>query len=94
MTDKAPELRQPPGKRQVMEMAMTAIDVHRALVFPNCIRKFRKQRNVGSLLELSERLPVITYIRLSKIERGEIFLPAPGNCAISAVLSGSIRPDC
>lgn len=55
---------------------MTAIDVHRALVFPNCIRKFRKQRNVGSLLELSERLPAITYIRLSKIERGEIFARA------------------
>lgn len=55
---------------------MTAIDVHRALVFPNCIRMFRKQRNVGSLLELSERLPAITYIRLSKIERGEIFARA------------------
>lgn len=55
---------------------MTAIDFHRALVFPNRIRKFRKQLNIGSLLELSERLPGITYIRLSKIERGEIFARA------------------
>ncbi|MGF7155029.1 helix-turn-helix domain-containing protein [Novosphingobium gossypii] len=55
---------------------MTAIDFHRALVFPNRIRKFRKQLNIGSLLELSERVPGITYIRLSKIERGEIFARA------------------
>ncbi|PNU04799.1 helix-turn-helix domain-containing protein, partial [Novosphingobium guangzhouense] len=55
---------------------MTTIDYHRALVFPNRIRKFRKQLNIGSLLELSERLPGITYIRLSKIERGEIFARA------------------
>ncbi|MEE4452353.1 helix-turn-helix transcriptional regulator [Novosphingobium resinovorum] len=55
---------------------MTAIDFHRALVFPNRIRKFRKQLNIGSLLELSERLSGITYIRLSKIERGEIFARA------------------
>ncbi|MFS0850824.1 helix-turn-helix domain-containing protein [Novosphingobium panipatense] len=52
------------------------IDFHRALVFPNRIRKFRKQMNIGSLLELSERLPAITYIRLSKIERGEVFARA------------------
>jgi transcriptional regulator with XRE-family HTH domain len=56
-----------------MEAAMTTIDYHRMLVFPNRIRKFRKQLNIGSLLELSERLSGITYIRLSKIERGEIF---------------------
>ncbi|MFT4057276.1 MAG: helix-turn-helix transcriptional regulator, partial [Novosphingobium sp.] len=55
---------------------MTTIDYHRTLVFPNRIRKFRKQLNIGSLLELSERLSGITYIRLSKIERGEIFARA------------------
>lgn len=55
---------------------MTTIDYHRTLVFPNRIRKFRKQLNIGSLLELSDRLSGITYIRLSKIERGEIFARA------------------
>lgn len=76
MNEKTPELYQRAGERQVMETGMSAIDFHRALVFPNRIRKFRKQLNIGSLLELSERLPGITYIRLSKIERGEIFARA------------------
>lgn len=76
MNEKTPELYQRAGERQVMETGMSAIDFHRALVFPNRIRKFRKQLNIGSLLELSEKLPGITYIRLSKIERGEIFARA------------------
>lgn len=69
-----------------MEATMIAIDYHRGLVFPNNIRKFRKQRNVGSLLELAERLPDITYIRLSKIERGEIFARADELRAIARAL--------
>lgn len=56
--------------------AAIEIDAYRTLVFPNRIRKFRKQLNIGSLLELSDKLPAITYIRLSKIERGEIFARA------------------
>lgn len=62
------------------------IDACRNLVFPNGIRKFRKQRNIGSLLELAEQLPDITYIRLSKIERGEVFARATEMRAIAAAL--------
>lgn len=51
----------------------TEIDAYRVLVFPNHIRKYRTQLNIGSLLELSENIDNITYIRLSKIERGEVF---------------------
>lgn len=65
---------------------MPEIDFHRALVFPNHIRKFRKQLNIGSLLELSEGLPAITYIRLSKIERGEIFARADELRALGTAL--------
>lgn len=63
-----------------------AIDYHRTLVFPNNVRKFRKQLNIGSLLELSDRLPAITYIRLSKIERGEIFARADELRALAEAL--------
>lgn len=62
------------------------IDAWRSLVFPNEIRNFRKQRNIGSLLELAERIPDLTYIRLSKIERGEVFARATEMQAIAAAL--------
>ncbi len=52
------------------------IDTWRSFVFPNNIRELRKSRGLGSLLQLSERLPKLTYIRLSKIERGEVFARA------------------
>jgi len=70
---------------------VTEIDCHRTLVFPNRIRKFRKQLNIGSLLELSDRLPTITYIRLSKIERGEIFARADELRALGKALG--VEPD-
>lgn len=69
-----------------METAVAEIDCYRTLVFPNRIRKFRKQLNIGSLLELSERIPAITYIRLSKIERGEIFARADELRALARAL--------
>lgn len=62
------------------------IDAWRNLVFPNEIRKFRKQRNIGSLLELAEQIPDLTYIRLSKIERGEVFARTAELRAIAAAL--------
>lgn len=91
MNERSPGLQQQTDKRQTAEPAMTAIDFHRALVFPNGIRRFRKQRNIGSLLELSERLPGITYIRLSKIERGEIFARADELREIGRALG--VAPD-
>ncbi|MEN3953269.1 helix-turn-helix transcriptional regulator [Iodidimonas sp. SYSU 1G8] len=47
-------------------------DPYRAIVFPNNLRVLRKQRGYGKLLGLSSKLPDIPYIRLSKIERGEV----------------------
>ena len=74
------------GKALATAPTAIEIDAYRTLVFPNRIRKFRKQLNIGSLLELSEKLPTITYIRLSKIERGEIFARAGELRDIAAAL--------
>ncbi|WP_228726795.1 helix-turn-helix domain-containing protein [Novosphingobium aureum] len=63
------------------------IDSWRSFVFPNHIRTFRKERDGGSLLELSERLSGVTYIRLSKIERGEVFARAAELRAIGEALA-------
>lgn len=51
-------------------------DPYRAFVFPNRIREQRRLRGMQKLMALSERLPDIPYIRLSKIERGEVFARA------------------
>ncbi len=74
------------GKALATAPTAIEIDAYRTLVFPNRIRKFRKQLNIGSLLELSDKLPTITYIRLSKIERGEIFARAGELQDIAAAL--------
>ncbi|EZP48707.1 MULTISPECIES: helix-turn-helix domain-containing protein [Sphingomonas] len=50
-----------------------AIDRYRSIVFPNAIRELRKQHGFARLLGLSAALPDIPYVRLSKIERGEVF---------------------
>ncbi|MDF0542494.1 helix-turn-helix transcriptional regulator [Sphingobium sp. H39-3-25] len=63
-----------------------AIDQHRAFVFPNKIRKFRKDNGFNALLKLSEQLSSTTYIRLSKIERGEVFAKAEELVAIASAL--------
>lgn len=49
------------------------VDHYRHIVFPNNIRQIRRERGLMKLLALSEQLPDIPYIRLSKIERGEVF---------------------
>ncbi|WP_380874097.1 hypothetical protein ACFB49_45740 [Sphingomonas sp. DBB INV C78] len=49
------------------------IDRHRATVFPNTIRDHRKRCGYPKLLGLAQTIPDIPYIRLSKIERGEVF---------------------
>ena len=65
---------------------IAGIDSYRAFVFPNNIRKYRHSKNLGSLLQLSQHVPSITYIRLSKIERGEIFARADEVILIAAAL--------
>lgn len=52
--------------------AEIALDRYRAVIFPNRIREQRRRRGYQKLMALSEQLPEIPYIRLSKIERGEV----------------------
>lgn len=67
------------------------IDMFRTFLFPNNIRDYRKKKNIGSLLQLAQAIPTITYIRLSKIERGEIFARADEIRDIAAALD--VAPD-
>lgn len=48
------------------------LDPHRNVVFPNRIRELRVSNGFPKLLALAAALPDIPYIRLSKIERGEV----------------------
>ncbi|TFI57094.1 XRE family transcriptional regulator [Sphingomonas parva] len=47
-------------------------DPHRSIVFPNHLRRLRRAAGFAKLLGLAQRVPEIPYIRLSKIERGEV----------------------
>lgn len=62
-----------PSPRSSHNVEKLAIDRYRGTVFPNNIREWRKRRGHAKLLALSQQIPSIPYIRLSKIERGEIF---------------------
>lgn len=48
------------------------LDRYRTFIFPNRIREQRRRHGLQKLMALSELLPDIPYIRLSKIERGEV----------------------
>jgi transcriptional regulator with XRE-family HTH domain len=48
-------------------------DLYRNIVFPNRIREQRNLRGFLKLFALAATIPTLTYIRLSKIERGEVF---------------------
>lgn len=52
------------------------IDLYRCFVFPNRMREQRHATGHARLLRLATRIPEIPYIRLSKIERGEV-VPRP-----------------
>lgn len=62
------------------------IDRYRLFLFPNRIREVRRQRGFPKLLQLSAELPDIPYIRLSKLERGEVVARGKELSAIAAVL--------
>ncbi len=49
------------------------LDLHRGIVFPNRMRELRQRLGYPKLLPLAMRIPDVPYIRLSKIERGEVF---------------------
>ncbi|MET0309649.1 MAG: XRE family transcriptional regulator [Sphingomonas sp.] len=48
------------------------IDLYRAFIFPNRMREQRRSHAFSKLLRLAAAIPEIPYIRLSKIERGEV----------------------
>lgn len=48
------------------------VDLHRCFVFPNRMREQRRAAGYAKLLRLATTIPEIPYIRLSKIERGEV----------------------
>lgn len=52
------------------------VDPWRAFVFPNRVREQRTHAGYPKLMALAAALPEIPYIRLSKIERGEVFARA------------------
>jgi transcriptional regulator with XRE-family HTH domain len=67
------------GRRQGGTHAATGdipVDLHRCFVFPNRMREQRHAAGHARLLRLATNIPEIPYIRLSKIERGEV-VPRP-----------------
>lgn len=48
------------------------VDPFRAVIFPNRVREQRRRHAYPKLMALAAALPAIPYIRLSKIERGEV----------------------
>lgn len=62
------------------------VDPYRAFIFPNNIRELRRRAGHQKLIGLSHRLPGLTYIRLSKIERGEVTARAHELVEIAGVL--------
>ncbi len=62
------------------------LDPYRSIVFPNHLREQRRLHGFSALLGLSAALPAIPYIRLSKIERGEVVARADELQAIADLL--------
>jgi hypothetical protein len=74
-----------PGER-VFTVDTLKIDSYRLIVFPNTLRTLRKEQGFRTLLALSKVIHSIPYIRLSKIERGEVFANASEINTIAIVL--------
>jgi len=53
--------------------AVIAVDRYRQIVFPNRLREMRHRHARLALLQFAALIPQISYIRLSKIERGEVY---------------------
>jgi transcriptional regulator with XRE-family HTH domain len=67
------------------------IDRYRSIVFPNAVRELRKQHGFAKLLGLSVLIVDIPYVRLSKIERGEVFAKTDELRRIAAALK--VEPE-
>jgi hypothetical protein len=74
------------GGKGVQQAADRGIDRYRWIVFPNAVRDVRRQRGFPRLLALSALMPDIPYVRLSKIERGEVIARAEELRRIAATL--------
>lgn len=75
-TKRRKESAQPP-LRLVADVDMSVpVDPYRTILFPNHLRDLRRRAGYESLLLLAEHIPEIPYIRLSKIERGEVVAKA------------------
>lgn len=67
------------------------LDPHRSVIFPNRIRELRTTHGFPKLLALAAALPDIPYIRLSKIERGEVVARADEVERIAHLLGAAPR---
>lgn len=70
----------------IIEHDSVPVDRYRSIVFPNRIREYRKRAGMPKLLALASVLPHIPYIRLSKIERGEVVAKAHELVSIAQAL--------
>jgi hypothetical protein len=78
------------GKMRQGSAGEPMIDFYRAIVFPNRVREQRQRKGFAKLLRLSAKITEIPYIRLSKIERGEVMARPDELKRIAAALD--IRP--
>lgn len=67
------------------------VDPYRSFVFPNRVRELRSRHGFPKLLALASALPEIPYIRLSKIERGEVVARADEIIRIAGLLGVAPR---
>lgn len=72
--------------RAGVDRAVIAVDPYRTLIFPNAVRERRLEAGISSQLALSALVPSLPYIRISKIERGEVFARAEELVAIAQAL--------
>lgn len=75
-----------PSKGSSAVRPTLTVDPYRHVVFPNNIRDVRLAKGHLKLLPFSARLADIPYIRLSKIERGEVFARADELIRIAGAL--------
>lgn len=73
------------------DQQVAEIDRYRSIVFPNRIRDQRKRHGYATLLALAAELPDLAYVRLSKIERGEVVAKVDELRRVAAVLE--VEPD-
>jgi len=75
-----------PVKLKTSGTGAVPTDPYRAFVFPNNIRELRRRAGYQKLIGLAHKLPGLTYIRLSKLERGEVVARAHELVEIASVL--------